>query len=94
MQQASYLLEELVADFKKRWSQKYLLSLRQSMKHRPSANKVISGVVDVVLVRENNRSMNWRIARVVELNPIQDMEVRSAKLVMDFQEKWNRSKIL
>ena len=77
-------INNLLDKFWKRWSNEYLLSLRES--HRQvtkdsESRKIAEG--DVVIVhKDNRRRCQWKMGRVKQLITSKDGEVRGAKVIV------------
>ena len=66
------------------WRNEYLLSLRERTQSRLKSNRIRSSVKpnvgDVVIVKDNIPRGNWKLAKIEQLVPSRDGEIRSCKI--------------
>ena len=76
-------LNVVLNQFWKRWSQEYLLELRESHRHQAgTSDPVTVAVGDIVLVHEDKPRAFWKLARVKELIRGRDGKIRGACLAV------------
>ena len=76
--------QNMLNNFWQIWRNEYLLSLRERTQSRLKSNRIQSSVKpnvgDVVIVKDNIHRGNWKLAKIEQLVPSRDGEIRSCKI--------------
>ena len=70
----------LLSEFTNQWQKEYLQSLRESSRASKSTDNVIN-VGEVLLLKDDKSACSlWKLAKIVELIPSRDNEIRAMKV--------------